>query len=374
MRFGAGTVRGPHLEADARHLLVHRVRALPGRLPGLDHRQGAVAEAADHGPARPGLRGGTAAAPRRRRLRAAPLVPGAVTDNVVWDCVTCGACVRECPVSIEHVDHIVDLRRHLVMMDSSLPDARPSRCCATSSAPSNPWGKPQTERADWAEQLGRARARARRPGARGPLLGRLRGLVRRARPHRGGVHRAKLLQAAGVDFAILGPRESCTGDPARRMGNEYVFQAHAEQNVGTLNEAGVTKIVASCPHCFNTLGNEYPDFGGEYEVVHHTRAARRAGARRAPADERRRARRSPTTTRATWPATTTCAQRPARAGRRGGRADRDGAQRRAHLLLRRRRRAHVDGGARRPDQRGARARGGRDRRRARSPWPAPSAR
>ena len=81
---------------------------------------------------------------------------------------------------------------------------------------------------------------------------------------------AKLLQAAGVDFAILGPRESCTGDPARRMGNEYVFQAFAEQNVATLNEAGVTKIVASCPHCFNTLANEYPDFGGRYEVVHHT--------------------------------------------------------------------------------------------------------
>jgi Fe-S oxidoreductase len=81
---------------------------------------------------------------------------------------------------------------------------------------------------------------------------------------------AKLLQAAGVDFAILGPRESCTGDPARRMGNEYVFQAFAEQNVATLDEAGVTKIVASCPHCFNTLANEYPDFGGRYEVVHHT--------------------------------------------------------------------------------------------------------
>src|SRR3970282_397466 len=81
---------------------------------------------------------------------------------------------------------------------------------------------------------------------------------------------AKLLQAAGVDFAILGPRESCTGDPARRMGNEYVFQSFAERNVATLNESGVTKIVASCPHCFNTLANEYPDFGGSYEVLHHT--------------------------------------------------------------------------------------------------------
>jgi Fe-S oxidoreductase len=79
-----------------------------------------------------------------------------------------------------------------------------------------------------------------------------------------------LLQKAGVDFAILGPREACTGDPARRMGNEYVFQSYAEQNVTTLNEQGVTKIVASCPHCFNTLANEYPDFGGAYEVVHHS--------------------------------------------------------------------------------------------------------
>jgi len=78
------------------------------------------------------------------------------------------------------------------------------------------------------------------------------------------------LQKAGVDFAILGAREACTGDPARRMGNEYVFQAYAEQNVSTLNEQGVTKIVASCPHCFNTLANEYGDFGGSYEVVHHT--------------------------------------------------------------------------------------------------------
>jgi Fe-S oxidoreductase len=81
---------------------------------------------------------------------------------------------------------------------------------------------------------------------------------------------AKLLQQAGVEFAILGPRESCTGDPARRMGNEYVFQAAAEENISTLNEAGVTKIIANCPHCFNTLANEYPDFGGNYEVIHHS--------------------------------------------------------------------------------------------------------
>jgi Fe-S oxidoreductase len=197
-----------------------------------------------------------------------PLVPNAVTDNVVWDCVTCGACVRECPVSIEHVDHIIDLRRHLVMMESSFPTESEQMLRDVERA-SNPWGKPQTERADWAAELG---VRVLEPGEPAPevlyWVGCAASFDERART--AAQSTAKLLQAAGVDFAILGPRESCTGDPARRMGNEYVFQAHAEQNVGTLNEAGVTKIVASCPHCFNTLGNEYPDFGGNYEVVHHS--------------------------------------------------------------------------------------------------------
>jgi Fe-S oxidoreductase len=197
-----------------------------------------------------------------------PLVPNAVTDNVVWDCVTCGACVRECPVSIEHVDHIVDLRRHLVMMDSSFPTESEQMLRDVERA-SNPWGKPQTERADWAAELG---VRVLEPGDPAPevlyWVGCAASFDERART--AAQSTAKLLQAAGVDFAILGPREGCTGDPARRIGNEYLFQAHAEQNVSTLNEAGVTKIVASCPHCFNTIGNEYPDFGGNYEVVHHT--------------------------------------------------------------------------------------------------------
>ena len=196
------------------------------------------------------------------------LVPSAATDEVVWDCVTCGACVHECPVSIEHVDHIVDLRRHLVMVEARLP-ADTETMLRDVERGSNPWGKPQTERADWADGLG---VRVLEPGDPAPELlywvGCAGAFDERARA--AAVSTAKLLLAAGIDVAILGPRESCTGDPARRAGNEYVFQALAQANVETLNEAGVTRVVASCPHCFNTLANEYPDFGGHYEVRHHS--------------------------------------------------------------------------------------------------------
>jgi Fe-S oxidoreductase len=197
-----------------------------------------------------------------------PLVPNAVPEESVWDCVTCGACVQACPVSIEHVDHIIDLRRHLVMVESSFP-AEAEPMLRDVERASNPWGKAQSERADWAASLG---VRVLEPGDPAPeylyWVGCASSFDERAR--KTAESTAQLLQRARVDFAILGPREACTGDPARRMGNEYVFQAFAEQNVQTLNESGVTKIIANCPHCFNTLGNEYPDFGGNYEVVHHS--------------------------------------------------------------------------------------------------------
>jgi len=197
-----------------------------------------------------------------------PLVPNAVSDDVVWDCVTCGACVQECPVAIEHVDHIVDLRRHLVMVEGRFP-AEGETMLRDVERSQNPWGKPQVERADWTGGLD---VRVLQPGEAPPevlyWVGCAASFDERARTTARST--AKLLQAAGVDFAILGPRECCTGDPARRMGNEYTYQSYAEQNVATMNEAGVKKIVASCPHCFNTLANEYPDFGGDYEVVHHT--------------------------------------------------------------------------------------------------------
>jgi Fe-S oxidoreductase len=197
-----------------------------------------------------------------------PLVPGAITDDIVWDCVTCGACVQECPVGIEHIDHVIDLRRHLVMVESRFP-AEAAPMLRDVDRASNPWGKPQADRTNWADGLG---VRVLQPGDEAPdvlfWVGCAPAFDERAR--KGAISTAKLLLAAGVDFAILGPREACTGDPARRMGDEYTFQRLAGQNVGTLNSSGVKRIVTTCPHCFNTLANEYPDFGGRYEVVHHT--------------------------------------------------------------------------------------------------------
>jgi Fe-S oxidoreductase len=197
-----------------------------------------------------------------------PVVSRDSLEEMAWDCVTCGACVQACPVNIEHIDHIVDLRRHLVMVESRFPsEAEPM--LRDVERQGNPWGRPQAERTAWTEGLD---VRVLEPGDPVPeylyWVGCAASYDERAREAARST--ATLLTKAGVDFAILGPAEACTGDPARRMGNEFVFQAYAEQNVATLDEAGVTKIVASCPHCFNTIANEYPDFGGRYEVVHHT--------------------------------------------------------------------------------------------------------
>jgi Fe-S oxidoreductase len=209
-----------------------------------------------------------AAADGRGTFDPEPLVPNAVLDETIWDCVTCGACVRECPVGIEHVDHIVDLRRNLVMVDTRVPAAG-AAMLRDLERTSNPWGNGAAERVDWTEGLD---VRVLQPGDPPPAVlfwvGCAPAFDERARI--GAISTATLLKEAGVDFAILGAREACTGDPARRLGDEYTFQALAKQNVETLGDAGITKIVTTCPHCFNTLGNEYADFGGRYEVVHHT--------------------------------------------------------------------------------------------------------
>jgi Fe-S oxidoreductase len=197
-----------------------------------------------------------------------PLVPGVIDEEVLWGCTTCGACMEECPVDIEHIDHIVDMRRNLVMAESRFPPEA-GALLRNLEGTSNPWGAPQGQRAQWADGLD---VRVIAEGERAPeylyWVGCAGSFDDRAKEISRAV--ASLLERAGVSFAILGPRELCTGDPARRIGNEYLFQTLAERNIGTMNEAGVTKVIANCPHCFNTLRNEYPDYGGRFEVLHHT--------------------------------------------------------------------------------------------------------
>jgi Fe-S oxidoreductase len=207
-----------------------------------------------------------AAAQRGETVEGVALVPDVIDDDVVWSCTTCGACVQECPVDIEHIDTIVDLRRSLVMGESRFP-AEAGPLMRNLENASNPWGIPQAQRADWAEGLDVPIVSGDAPeylywvGCAGSFDERARKVARAV---------AELLTIAGVDYAILGPQESCTGDPARRMGNEFLFQTLAEQNVETLNAANVKKVITNCPHCFNTLRNEYPEYGGTYEVIHHS--------------------------------------------------------------------------------------------------------
>jgi Fe-S oxidoreductase len=208
-----------------------------------------------------------AAQKRRKEVEKVPLNPNVIEDEVIWDCTTCGACMQECPVDIEHIDHIVDMRRNLVMGESRFPQEA-GLLLRNLESSSNPWGQPQAQRGAWADGLG---VRVLEDGVAPEYLywvGCAGSFDDRAKQ----ISRAvvDVLEKAGVAFAILGSRELCNGDPARRLGNEYLFQELAKQNIATLQAAGVRKIVVNCPHCFNTLKNEYPDFGGNYEVIHHS--------------------------------------------------------------------------------------------------------
>ncbi|MGI5246384.1 (Fe-S)-binding protein [Dactylosporangium sp. CA-139066] len=196
---------------------------------------------------------------------------GVIDPDVLWSCTTCGACVEQCPVDIEHVDHIVDMRRYQVLIESNFP-TEAGVMLRNLENKGNPWGAAQSTRDDWTKGLGFEVPNVAEldegdfeylfwVGCAGAFEDRAKKTTRAV---------ATLLHEAGVKFAILGQGETCTGDPARRIGNEFVFQMLAQQNVETLNEAGVKRIVATCPHCFNTLSNEYGQLGGQYEVIHHT--------------------------------------------------------------------------------------------------------
>ena len=208
---------------------------------------------------------------------AKPIVDDAIPYDAVWDCVTCGACVEACPVLIEHVDKIVGLRRNLVLEESRFPSEL-TGAFRNMEQVGNPWGQPPATRLAWARDLPFAVPTLAEVAADGRLdeleviywVGCAAAFDERNK--RVARAFATCLDAAGVSFAVLGQEESCTGDPARRMGNEYVFQILAQGNVQTLERyrAGERTIVTACPHCFNTLANEYGQLGGRYRVVHHS--------------------------------------------------------------------------------------------------------
>jgi Fe-S oxidoreductase len=206
-----------------------------------------------------------------RPLVGGPDVHGVIDPDVLWSCTNCGACVEECPVDIEHIDHIDGMRRHQVLVESAFP-VEAAGMLKNLENKGDPWGMGERRRAEWMTELD-----FEIPVVDGKIgddveylfwVGCAGALEDRAKKTTKAI--ATLLHMAGVSFAVLGPAETCTGDPARRMGNEFVFSMLGQQNVETLNEAGVRKIVASCPHCFNTIANEYPQLGGSYEVIHHT--------------------------------------------------------------------------------------------------------
>src|SRR3954468_4244608 len=206
-----------------------------------------------------------------------PIVDNAIPYDAVWDCVTCGACVEACPVLIEHVDKIVDLRRNLVLEDSRFPQEL-NTAFRNMEGVANPWGQPPTARTDWTKGLPfdvptvASLAAEDRLGEIDVLYWVGCAAAFDDRNRRVARAFATCLDAAGVRFAILGQQESCTGDPARRMGNDYVYQMLAAGNVETLNRYGMGErtIVTACPHCFNTISNEYGQLGGSFSVVHHS--------------------------------------------------------------------------------------------------------
>jgi Fe-S oxidoreductase len=195
------------------------------------------------------------------------IVGDVVTHDTLWSCTTCRACVHECPVLIEHVDTIMDMRRYLTLTMGAVPGTGALSLQNLNRA-GNPWGQPSTARIEWAR------------GLEVPLMadkGEVDVLwwvgcagAYDERNQKISKALVKIFNTAGIDYAILGQEETCNGDPARRLGDEYTFQVLAQQNIETLKQYKFRRIVTACPHCFNTLSNEYPHFGGKWEAVHHS--------------------------------------------------------------------------------------------------------
>ena len=198
------------------------------------------------------------------------IVNEVLSEDEIWACTTCMACMENCPMMIEHINKIVDLRQYLVLMESKMSNEL-QLAFRNIENNGNPWGVGQANRADWAEGLDvpvMAEVEDKEqieflfwPGCAGAVDDRYKKVS---------VAMVNILKKAGIKFAILGTEEKCCGDPLRKAGSEYLFQNIAKENIETMNNYGVKKIITACPHCFNTLAKDYKDLGGNYEVIHHT--------------------------------------------------------------------------------------------------------
>jgi Fe-S oxidoreductase len=206
----------------------------------------------------------------------APIVGETISPDVLWSCTTCGACVNECPVDIEHIDHIVNMRRFQVLVESKFPTELGGTFRNLEKA-GNPWGANRTDRNAWISECDFPVQviEGELPESVEYLLwvGCAGAFEERAKKTTKAV--AELLYMAGVNFAVLGKRETCTGDPARRAGNEFLYQILSRENIETFKEVysnykGKKKVVVTCPHCFTTIGRDYKQQGYELEMVHHT--------------------------------------------------------------------------------------------------------
>ncbi len=195
------------------------------------------------------------------------LLGDVIDDEVLWACTTCGACESACPVMIQYVDKVIDLRRGLILTEDRYPKEFESAFKSLETQ-SNPWGFPKNSRADWAKALDIPIWDKTNPSEYLYFIGCNGSFDTRGKKISESV--VKTLQQAGVSFSILGNSEGCTGDPARRAGNEYLFDMLASQNADTFKQQGVLKVITHCPHCLNSLKNEYPEFGVYLEVIHHS--------------------------------------------------------------------------------------------------------
>ena len=196
-----------------------------------------------------------------------PLLGDVISEDTMWSCTACLNCYEQCPVYISGFDKLIDIRRSSVLMESRFPNEL-KEVFRGMERKSNPWGVEKSERADWVKTLG-VKTMAENPDVEWLYFpGCFKGFDDRNK--KVAVAVVKILQKLGISFGVLGPEEGCCGDPARRMGNEYLYSMLVGKNIETFEKYKVKKILTTCPHCYNSLKNEYPQFGGNFEVVHQT--------------------------------------------------------------------------------------------------------